>query len=201
MVGKLEVRCCRPELWHVAGNTILRGDFAGHDQTLCCGFSFHVGRLLFRRVAGEALLVVNSYVLAQRLVGIVAGRAGYATIIRVTLAMKDAVRLKADIVNFHAAQQTELIAAAMTSGAQFLSQFITAEAGRVEDQLPSRLALPDCLDMSGPRAVTGFTMNAGNHLLKTDFSAPDAARRMTSETIASLRLSQAAAQRFLQRFR
>src|SRR5262249_61445830 len=124
MVGKLEVRCCRPELWHVAGNTILRGDFAGHDQTLCCGFSFHVGRLLFRRVAGEALLVVNSYVLAQRLVGIVAGRAGYAAILRVTLALKKAVRLKADIVNFPACQQTQPLPAPMTGGATFPSEFI-----------------------------------------------------------------------------
>ena len=61
--------------------------------------------------------------------------------------MEDAVRLKADIVNLHAAQQTELIATAMTGGAKFLSQFITAKAGRVEDQLCAWVTLPDGLDM------------------------------------------------------
>src|SRR6185295_8080124 len=97
MVSKLEVRRRRAKLWHVTGNTILGGDLAGNSQTLRSLFSFHLGRLLFSRVAGEALLIVKSYVLAQRLVGIVAGRAGYAAIIRVTLAVEDAVRLKADI--------------------------------------------------------------------------------------------------------
>jgi hypothetical protein len=147
MVSKIEVRCRRSQLWHVTGNTILGRDFARGRQTLCSPFSFHLGRLLFSRVAGEALLIVKSYVLPQRLVGIVAARAGYAAIIRVTLTVKDAVRLKADIVNLHAAQQTELIATAMTGGAKFLSQFITAEARRVEDQLCAWLTLPDGLDM------------------------------------------------------
>jgi len=128
MVSKLEVRCRRADLWHVTGNTILSGDFAGNSQTLRSRSSLHLGRLLFSRVAGEALLIVKRYVLSQRFVGIVAGGAGYAAIIRVTLAVKDAVRLKADIVNLHAAQQTEFIATAMTSGAKFLSQFIAAEA-------------------------------------------------------------------------
>jgi hypothetical protein len=44
-------------------------------------------------------------------------------------------------------------------------------------------------------------MNAGNHLLKIEFSAPDTARRMTAKTIACLSLAQATAQRFLQRLR
>ena len=147
MVSKLEVRCRRANLWHVTGNTILRGDFAGHSQTRGSPFSFHLRRLIFSRVAGEALLIVRSHVLAQRFVGIVAGGAGYAPIIRVTLAVEDAVGLKADIVNLHAAQQTELITAAMTGGAKILSQFITAEAGRVEDQSSSFFALLDCRDM------------------------------------------------------
>jgi len=147
MVSKLEVRCRRSQLWHVTGNTILSRDFTGNRQALCFPFSFHLGWLLFSRVAGEALLIVKGYVLVQRLVGIVAARAGYAAIIRVTLAVEDAVRLKADIVNLHAAQQTELIAAAMTGGAKLLSQFITAKAGRVEDQLCAWLTLPDGLDM------------------------------------------------------
>jgi hypothetical protein len=98
-------------------------------------------------VAGEAFLIVKTYVLDQRLVGIVASRAAYAAIIRVTLAVEDAVRLKADIVNLHAAQQTELIATAVTGGAKILSQFITAEAGRVEDQGSPRFTLPDGRDM------------------------------------------------------
>ena len=148
MVSKLEVRCRRAKLRHVTGNTILGGDFAGNGQTLCSRFSFHLGRLFFGRVAGEALLIVKSYVLAQRLVGIVAAPCrlcGDHPV--VTLAVEDAVRLKADIVNLHAAQQTELIATAMTGGAKFLSQFITAEAGRVEDQRCSWFTLPDCPDM------------------------------------------------------
>jgi hypothetical protein len=147
MVSKLEVRRRRSKLWHVTGNTIFSRDFAGNRQTLCLPFSFHLGRLLFSRVAGEALLIVKSYVLPQWLVGIVAARAGYAPIIRVTLAVEDAVRLKANIVNLHAAQQTELIATAMTGGAKLLSQFIAAETSRVEDQLCSWVTLPDGFDM------------------------------------------------------
>src|SRR5215831_8266530 len=50
------------------------------------------------------------------------------------------------------------------------------------------------------RPVTAFTTNAGNHFVKTNFSAPDTACRMASETVRGLSLSQAAAQRFLQRF-
>src|SRR5215471_6923876 len=59
MVSKLEVRRRRANLWHVAGNTILRGDFAGRSDTLRCDFAFHIGRLLFSRMAGEALLIVT----------------------------------------------------------------------------------------------------------------------------------------------
>jgi hypothetical protein len=147
MVSKLEVRCRRADLWHVTGNTILSGDFAGNSQTRCSPFSLCLNRLVLGCVAGEALLVVRSYVLAQRFVGIVAGGAGYAAIIRVTLTVEDPVRLKADIVNLHAAQQTELVATAMTGGAKILSQFITAEAGRVEDQRAPWFTLPDCRDM------------------------------------------------------
>src|SRR5262245_18094415 len=102
MVSELEVRGRRPDLWHVTGHAILRGDFAGNCQTLGSRLSLLFG-FLFSSMASEALLVVKRYVLIQRLVRIVAGRAGYAAIIRVTLAVEDAIRLKADIVNLHAA--------------------------------------------------------------------------------------------------
>ena len=113
MIRKLEMGCWGPNLGHVARNTILGGDFARRSQTLGCRLSFDLGRVLTSRMARKTLLIVRSYVLAQWLVRIVARRAGYATIIRVTLAVKDAVRLKADIVNLHAAQQTELLTASV----------------------------------------------------------------------------------------
>src|SRR3954463_1418571 len=89
----------------------------------------------------------------------------------------------------------------MTRGAKLLTQFITAECGRVEDQPPSRLSLMDSVDVCSSRPVTPFTMNAGGHLFEIYFPAPDAAGRMTSETIPGLTHAQTATQRLQQRFR
>jgi hypothetical protein len=132
MISELEVGRGWTNFRHVAGDAFLGGDFAGNRQTWGARFRLR-RRLIFSRMTGEALRIVRRDVLTQWLMRVVAGRAGYPAIIRVAFAVKDAIRLKADIVNLHAAQQTELIATAMTSGAKFLTQFITAETGRVED--------------------------------------------------------------------
>ena len=131
MVGKLEVSCGRPNLWHVTGNAFLRAHFAANRFVLCS----RVCRLILRSMTRQALAVVISNLTLERCVGIVTSGAAYAAVIRIALAVKDAVRLKADVVDLHAPEKAELIAAAMTGGAKFLGQFIATEPAGVKDQV------------------------------------------------------------------
>jgi len=131
MVGKPEVRCGRPNLRHVTGDAILRAHLAAKAQVL----RSHFWRFIFRSVAGQALAIVIGNLTLERCVGIVTARAAYAAVIRITLAVKDAVRLKADIVDLHAPEKAKLIAAAMTRGAKFLGQFIATKSTGVKDQV------------------------------------------------------------------
>ena len=116
MISKLEVSCGRPNLWHMTGNTILGAHLAANRGILCSLFC----QLILRSMTGQTLAVVISNLSLERRVGIVTSSAAYAAVIRIALAVKDAVRLKADIVDLHASEQAELIAAAMARGAKFL---------------------------------------------------------------------------------
>ena len=128
MIREFEVRGRDFYFWHVTRNAIFRADLAGTSRWWNC-------RLILHCVASQALRIIMSRVLFERLVRIMACCAGYPAIIRIALAVKDAVRLKADIVDLHAPEKAELIAPAMTRGAKFLGQFIAAEPAGVKDQV------------------------------------------------------------------
>ena len=128
MIREFEVRGRDFYFWHVTRSAIFCADPAANRQPLSrC--------LPFRYMAGQALRIIMSRVLPERFVRIMACCAGYPAIIRIALAVKDAVRLKADIVDLHAPEKAELIAPAMTRGAKFLGQFIAAEPAGVKDQV------------------------------------------------------------------
>src|SRR5947208_1628042 len=78
------------------------------------GFCRQSARLRFHCMTGRTLGVIKSDVALERLVRVVASRATDSPVVRVTLAVKDAVRLKAHVVDLHALQHIELFRAAMT---------------------------------------------------------------------------------------
>src|ERR1044071_9541945 len=75
----------------------------------------------------QTALIVISSVFSERLVRIVTRRAAYPAIIRITLAVKNTVRLKTHVVDFHALQQRKLFRATMTRCAKLLRQLIATQ--------------------------------------------------------------------------
>src|ERR1051326_3873228 len=126
MIRKLEVRRLHFNLRHVTRRAI----FIRHRTTLpIAGFRI----LVSQRVALQTSLIVISRVLAKWLVRVVTCRATYLSIVRITLAVKNAVWLKANVVDLHALQQRELFGAAMTRGAKLLRQLVATHQPRIED--------------------------------------------------------------------
>src|SRR5205085_9268876 len=101
----------------------------------------------FHSMTGQALGVVISNLALERLVWIVAGRAAYPAVVRVTLAVEDAVRLKADVIDRHGLENAKLIVAPVAGGAKILCQLIAAEDAGVVNQVGARLAFLGCRDM------------------------------------------------------
>src|SRR5688500_15260355 len=91
---------------------------------------------------------------------IVTGDTTYLALIRVTLAVKNPVRLETNVVDLHALQQRELIAAAMTRGAKLLPQLIAAQTARIENRRPPRLPVFDCRDVSSAWSMTTLAAHA-----------------------------------------
>jgi hypothetical protein len=71
--------------------------------------------------------IVISRVFSEGLVRIVTGRAAYVPIVRITLAVKNTVRLKTHVVDFHALQQRKLFSPTMTPSAKLLRQLIATQ--------------------------------------------------------------------------
>src|SRR5574338_289344 len=103
----------------------------------------------------QAPLIVVGRIFPQRLMRVVTGRTTYLPIIRITLTVKDAIRLKANVVDFHALQQRELISAAMTQSAKLLRQFITAQQFRIVDAGGRQFTFSDSRDV-----LAAWTMTA-----------------------------------------
>src|SRR5262245_45829782 len=112
-----------------------------------------------------------------------ASRTAYAAVIRVTFAVKNSVGLETNVVHPHAFQRSEFTGASMTGGAEFLRQFVTAEARRVEDQFGVRFSGFARCDMISTRAVTGFAFDAESQFVQMEIGAADRPGRMTTETI------------------
>src|SRR3569832_862396 len=108
MVRKLEVRRLHFNLRHVARSAI----FIRHRTTfLVAGLRALVSDLISEGVTLQTSLIVVSRVFTQRLMRIVTRDAAYVSIVRITLAVKDTIRLKANVVDPHTLQQRQLFGA------------------------------------------------------------------------------------------
>ena len=95
-------------------------------------------------MARRALCVVVFAVKLERLVRVMTRSATYAAVVRITLAVEDAIRLKSDVVDLHALEQTILVVASMTGTAKVLRQLVTTQAARVENKLCVGLSAACC---------------------------------------------------------
>lgn len=90
--------------------------------------------LLLYLMASETLGIIVGLIHFNRFVRVVACRTAYPFIIRITFALEDPIRLKSHIAQAIEARFGKyLLSAAMTRAAEFLSQIITIQPGRVED--------------------------------------------------------------------
>src|SRR5689334_24993452 len=105
-------------------------------------------------------LVVVSSIFSERLVRIVTSRAAYIPIVRITLAVKDTVRLKTHVVDFHALQQRKLFRATMARRAKLLRQFIATQQPGIVDRLRRCFACFDSRDVLSAWTMTSFATHA-----------------------------------------
>lgn len=174
MVRKLEMRFGRRCFRHMTRYAVFRAHstFHGKGLSLC---TLHFCRPAFRRVTCDALRIIISAILLKRVVRIMARRATYSAVVRVTLAVEDPVGLIANVVNRQTLKQRELIVNPMTGGAKILGQFVAAEPTWVENQLGAglpRLARGRVLSAG---AMTCFTPNTGRHLVQMSQTTIDGA--------------------------
>ena len=108
----------------------------------------------------QTSLVVVSRVFTKRLVRVVTRNTAYISIVRITLAVENTIRLKTNVVELHTVQQREFFSATVTRGAEVLRQFIAIEQSGIVDRLGGRVACLDCRDVSSARTMTGFTTDA-----------------------------------------
>ena len=127
MIRKLKVRRIHLDFRHVTGRAVFIGNGTTRRRPL-----FH--RFASQRVTCKTLVVVISDIFFQRLVRIVTGGTSDVAIVRITLTEKDAIWLKANVVDLHAFQQGELSIAAVTRGAELLRQLVATQPARIEDQ-------------------------------------------------------------------
>src|ERR1044072_9257038 len=92
-------------LRHVTRGAILVSD----RTTLAIAAGFR--SLIPQRVTLQTSLVVVSRVFAERLVRIVTCRAAYVSIVRITLALKNTIRLETNVVDVQTLQGTRLFRA------------------------------------------------------------------------------------------
>src|SRR5689334_13397978 len=132
-------------------------------------------------------LVVISSIFSERLVRIVTSRAADVSIVRITLAVENTVRLKTHVVDFHALQQRKLFRAAMARRAKLLRQFITTQQSGVVDRLRRCFACFDSRDVLPAWTMTSFATHAMYKLIQTQLrTTNNRTRRVTTETIRHL---------------
>jgi hypothetical protein len=115
----------------------------------------------------ETSLVVISCVFAKRLVRVVTRRAAYVPVVRVTFAVKNAIRLEANVVDFHALQQRKLFRASMTRSAKLLRQFVATHQAGIEDRLCRCVTCFNGRDVLPAWSMTSFTAHAVCELFQT----------------------------------
>src|ERR1041385_198583 len=124
-------------------------------------------------MAFQTALIIISSVFSERFVRIVARRAAYPAIIRITLAVKNTVRLKTHIVDFHALQQRKLFRTTMTRRAKLLRQLIATQQSGIVNRLRRRFACFDGRDVLSAWTMTRFTAHPMRKLIQTQLRTTD----------------------------
>ena len=114
----------------------------------------------------QTSLIVISSVFAERLMRVVTRDTAYVSIVRITLAVKNPVRLKAHVVDLHTVQQRELFGATMTCGAKVLRQFIATKQSGIVNRLCRRVACFDSRDVLSAWTMTSFATYAVRKLVE-----------------------------------
>src|SRR6185437_13597624 len=139
----------------------------------------------------QTALVVISSILPERLMRIVTRRAAYPAIIRITLAVKNTIRLETHVVDFHALQQRKLFRAAMARRAKLLRQLIATQQAGIVDRLRGRVAGFDGGDVLSAWTMTRFASDSMCKLIQPQLgTAKNRTRRVTTETTRHLLVSQ-----------
>jgi hypothetical protein len=115
----------------------------------------------------QTSLVVISRLFSDLLVRVVTRNAAYISIIRITLAVEDTVRLKTNVVDFHTLQQRKLIGATMTGTAKVLCKLIAAEQSGIVDRLGRRIACFRRRDVPSSWSMTAFAAHAVRKIVET----------------------------------
>src|SRR6185369_15275767 len=135
----------------------------------------------------QTSLVVVSRVFTERLVRVVTRNTAYLSIVRITLAVENTIRLKTNVVDLHTLQQRELFSAAMTRRTKLLRQFITTHQPGIEDRLRWCFACFDGRDVLSAWSMTGLATHAVRELFETQLRATgNCTRRMTTKTTRHL---------------
>src|SRR6476469_2037840 len=100
---------------------------------------------------------------------VVTSRASDISIIRITLTVKDTIRLKAHVIDFHCMQHRELIVAPVTSRTKRLILFFSTEPSRTEYRFVPRFTGLHRRNMGGTRPMTTLATNAMGQLLQLEF--------------------------------
>ena len=112
------------------------------------------------------LVVISRIIFSERFVRIVTGDTTYLALVRITLAVKNAIRLKTNVVDAHALQQRELIAATMTRSAKLLRQLVATQPPGIEDRRPARLSIFDRRNVPAAWSMTTFAAHAMREIFK-----------------------------------
>src|SRR5689334_1849345 len=115
----------------------------------------------------QTSLVVISCVFPERLVRIVTRRTAYPAIVRVTLAVKNPVRLKTHVVDLHALQQRKLFRTTMTRSAKLLRQLIATQQAGIVNRLRGCVASFDGRDVLSAWTMTRFATHPMCKLVQT----------------------------------
>src|SRR5262245_12483284 len=95
--------------------------------------------------------------------------------------MEYAIRLEADIVDFHPLQQCKFLVAPMAYGTKLLGQLVSAEPLWIEDQVRPSFASLDRRNVCSARTMTGLATNPMSKFFKLELLPGDGPMRVTTE--------------------
>jgi hypothetical protein len=177
MIRELEMRRLYINLWHVTRRAV----FIGYRTTLTiAGFR----SLTSECVTLQTSLVVISRVFSEWLMRVVTRNAAYFSIVRITLAVENTIRLKTNIVDLHTLQQREFLSATVACSAKVLRQFIAPEQSGIVDGLCRCIARFDRCDVRSTWSMTSFAAYTVRKFIEPELRAGDhRARRVATKAI------------------